>query len=171
AVLALAPGSIFSVNTVARTTVSGSSISTGAGLPCDIYLLLRFSLASVPVFKTRAQDKYEVLETGSVESYVFFALVARLPLLLASVSVFFISVLLAHAAYKLSPVVVLIILDLTVFILSLQYLCWVLVWMVFGLSKVPTWLAVAPSMAGTWFTTAFKKVTQELWISAVNCSQ
>ncbi|KAJ7355167.1 salt tolerance down-regulator-domain-containing protein [Mycena albidolilacea] len=60
-------------------------ISTGAGLLCDACLLLRFSLASVPVFKHRAQDTYEVHENGSIsrtESYIFFAFIARLPLLL-----------------------------------------------------------------------------------------
>ncbi|KAJ7087458.1 hypothetical protein C8R44DRAFT_820126 [Mycena epipterygia] len=59
AAFALAPGSIFPIDKVARIAVSGSSISTGAGLLCNIYLLLRFSLASPPVFKHRTQDKYE----------------------------------------------------------------------------------------------------------------
>jgi hypothetical protein len=36
---------------VARITVSGSCISTGAGLLCDFYVYLRFALVSVPVFK------------------------------------------------------------------------------------------------------------------------
>ncbi|KAJ7142932.1 hypothetical protein C8R44DRAFT_761425, partial [Mycena epipterygia] len=169
AAFALAPGSVFSIDKVARITVSGSSIFTGAGLLCDIYLLLRFSLASVPVFKHRAQDKYEVRENGSVsrtQSYLFFALAARLPLLLAVVSIFFIAVLLADVAYRISPLVVLAILGLTGIILYLEYICWVLIWIVFGLSKVPGWLVFGLSTAATWPISAFKYVvgkTRELW--------
>ncbi|KAJ7142917.1 hypothetical protein C8R44DRAFT_195787 [Mycena epipterygia] len=162
AAFALAPGSVFSIDKVARIAVSGSSISTGAGLLCDIYLLLRFSLASVAVFKHRAQDKYEVRENGSVsrtQSYLFFALAARLPLLLAMVSIFFIAVLLADVAYKISPLVVLAIVGLTGIILYLEYICWVLIWMVFGLSKVLGWLVFGLSTAGTWPISTFTYVT------------
>ncbi|KAJ7714623.1 hypothetical protein B0H16DRAFT_1270348, partial [Mycena metata] len=108
AVFALSPGSLFPIDSVARISVSGSSISTGTGLLCDVCLLLRFSMANVPVFKYRAQDTYEVHGNGSTnrtESYIFFALTARLPLLLAVVSLFFIVALLADVAFKLSPVV------------------------------------------------------------------
>ncbi|KAJ7323644.1 hypothetical protein DFH08DRAFT_1029250 [Mycena albidolilacea] len=51
AVFALAPGSIFPIDKAARIAVSGSSISTGTGLLCDIYVLLRFSLVKTSVFK------------------------------------------------------------------------------------------------------------------------
>ncbi|KAJ7772417.1 hypothetical protein B0H16DRAFT_1513385 [Mycena metata] len=51
AVFALSPGSLFPIDSVARISVSGSSISTGTGPLCDACLLLRFSMASVPVFK------------------------------------------------------------------------------------------------------------------------
>ncbi|KAJ7142915.1 hypothetical protein C8R44DRAFT_761389 [Mycena epipterygia] len=169
AAFALSPGSAFSIDKVARITVSGSSISTGAGLLCDIYLILRFSLASVTVFKHRTQDKYEVRGNGSInrtQSYLFFAVAARLPLLLAVVSIVFIAVLLAYAAYRISRLVMLAILGLTGIILYLEYICWVLIWMVFGLSKVLGWLVVGLSTAGKWPISAFKYVvgkTRALW--------
>ncbi|KAJ7121710.1 hypothetical protein C8R44DRAFT_622476, partial [Mycena epipterygia] len=159
AAFALAPGSIFPIDKVARIAVSGSSISTGAGLLCDIYLLLRFSFASVSVFKHRAQDKYEVRQNGSINrtgSYLFFALAARLPLLLAAVSILCIAVLLADVACNISPPVVIVVLSLTGLIFCLQYICWVLIWVVFGLSSAVRWLGVGLSAAGTWPASAFK---------------
>ncbi|KAJ7730333.1 hypothetical protein B0H16DRAFT_220894 [Mycena metata] len=161
AVFALSPGSLFPIDSVARVSVSGSSISTGAGLLCDACLLLRFSMASVPVFKYRAQDTYEVHENGSVrrtESYVFFALVARLPLLLAAGSLLFIVALLTDVAFKLSPLVVLAIVSLTTLMICLQYICWVLIWMVFGLSKVVGWIVLGLSKAATLPMLVFKHI-------------
>ncbi|KAJ6534925.1 hypothetical protein B0H19DRAFT_1271598 [Mycena capillaripes] len=169
AVFALTPDSVFSIDKVARITVSGSCISTGAGLLCDFYVCLRFGLANVPVFKHRAQDKYEIRandSTNRTETYVFFAPIARLPLLLSTIAIFFIAVLLAQAAYKLSPSVVLSILGLIVIVFFLQYLCFVLIWMGFGLSKFLSWLVVGLLKAGTWSLLAFKYVVgkaRELW--------
>ncbi|KAJ6528851.1 hypothetical protein B0H19DRAFT_1333443 [Mycena capillaripes] len=150
AAFALAPGSLFSVDKVARIMVSRSSISTGAGLLCDTYLILRFSFASGPVFKNGS-----ISRTGS---YLFFALIARLPLFLTVISILFIAALLVDVACKISPPVVWAILSLTGIILYLQYICWVLIWMVFGVLKVLSWLGGGLSKAGTWLTSAFKYV-------------
>ncbi|KAJ7633933.1 caspase domain-containing protein [Mycena rosella] len=169
AAFALAPDSLFSIDKVARITVSGSSISTGTGLLCDIYLLLRFSFAGLPVFKYRAQDNFEIRANGSInrtESYVFFALAARLPLFLAVISIFFIAVLLADVAYKISPMVVLSIVGMTGIILYLQYFCWAVIWIGFGLRKLLGWAVVGLSKGGTWPLLAFKYVAgkvRELW--------
>jgi len=43
AAFAVAPGALFTVDKIVRTSVAGSSISTGVGLLCDLYLLFRFS--------------------------------------------------------------------------------------------------------------------------------
>ncbi|KAJ7120327.1 hypothetical protein C8R44DRAFT_921438 [Mycena epipterygia] len=169
AAFAFAPGSIFPINKVARIAVSGSSVSTGAGLLFDFYLLLRFSLASPSVFKERTQDKFEVRQNGSIhrtKSYLFFAFVARLPLLFTAVSILFIAVLLVDVAYLVSPPVVLAILGLAVIILYLQYIWWALIWMVYGLSKVASWLVAGLSKAGTWPTSTFKYIVRkarEIW--------
>ncbi|KAJ6624291.1 hypothetical protein B0H10DRAFT_1690619, partial [Mycena sp. CBHHK59/15] len=97
-----------------------SSISTGPGLLCDVYLLLRFSLASVPVCKVRCCPS----------SYMFFPIIAWLPLMLAFISISFIAVLLRDVVYKLSPLVVWVIIVVTGFGLALRYIFWALIWAV-----------------------------------------
>lgn len=117
----------------------------------------------------RVRDNYEIRAGGSInrtESYVFFALVARLPLLLAMISILFIVVFLADAAYKVSPSVVLSILVSTAIIFYLQYLCWGLIWIGFGLLKLLGWLVVGLSNCAAWPLWAFTFVVekaQELW--------
>ncbi|KAF7347953.1 hypothetical protein MSAN_01747400 [Mycena sanguinolenta] len=168
-VFALGPDSSFSADRDVRITVSGSCISTSTGLLFNFYFYLRFALASVSIFKHRAQDNYQVRANGSidrVESYIFFALIARLPLLLAMISIFFISVLLAAAAYKLSPLVVLSVLGLIGLICSLQYLCWGLIWLGFGLTKLLSWVITGLVNAVRWVSSAPEYVAtkaQELW--------
>jgi hypothetical protein len=66
------------------------------------------------------------------------------------ISILFIAVFLAEAAYKLSHLVVLSILGLIGIIFLLQYLCWGLIWMGFGLSKLLSWLIVGLSKIGKW---------------------
>ncbi|KAJ6461465.1 hypothetical protein C8R45DRAFT_1108690 [Mycena sanguinolenta] len=174
AVFALTPDSIFLVDGVVRITVSGSCISTSTGLLFDFYFYLRFALASIPVFKHRAQDNYQLRANGSIdriESYVFFALIARLPLLLAMISIFFISILLAVAAYKLSPLVVLSLLGLICLILFLQYLCWGRIWVGFGLAMLVGLLVNGLANAGMWVLSAPEYVAakaRELWRSLFN---
>ncbi|KAJ6461437.1 hypothetical protein C8R45DRAFT_941346 [Mycena sanguinolenta] len=173
-VFALTPDSIFLVDGVVRITVSGSCISTSTGLLFNFYFYLRFALASIPVFKHRAQDNYQIRANGSIdriESYVFFALIARLPLLLAMISIFFISILLAVAAYKLSPLVVLSILGLICLILFLQYLCWAMIWVGFGLVTPVGHLVTGLANAGMWVFSAPEYViakARELWRSLFN---
>ncbi|KAJ6538206.1 hypothetical protein DFH09DRAFT_1090798 [Mycena vulgaris] len=67
AVFALAPDSVFSIDKVARITVSGSCISTGIGLLCDFYVYLRFALASLPVFKVIGAGH---IDPGGVQTIV-----------------------------------------------------------------------------------------------------
>ncbi|KAJ7235786.1 hypothetical protein C8J57DRAFT_1248165 [Mycena rebaudengoi] len=150
AALALTPGFVFTIDTVSRITLFGSSISTGIGLLCDIYVFLRFSFAAIPAFKHRAQDNYEIRSNGSInrtESYVFFAFLARFPLLLAMISILFVAILLVDAAYKVSPFVVLSILG----------------FMGFGLSRLLGWLVVGLLKAATWPLSAFKYVAENTW--------
>jgi hypothetical protein len=77
------------------------------------------------------------------------------------ISIFFIAVLLAEAAYKLSPLVVWSILGLIGTIVSLQYLVWALIWMGFGLSKLLGSVVAGLSKIRTWPLLAFKYVAEK----------
>ncbi|KAJ6606302.1 hypothetical protein DFH09DRAFT_896507, partial [Mycena vulgaris] len=127
AAFALTSSSIFSVNNLVRIAVSGSSISTAVGLLCDAYLLLRFSFTS---------DSYVYQNpVTATDSYIFFSLTARLPLVLALTSIAFITALLGEVAYEISPPIALSVVGVAILVLSLRYIVWVLIWVVFGLLK------------------------------------
>jgi hypothetical protein len=111
--------------------------------------------------QNRAEDAYEINVNGAVnrtESYIFFSLIARLPLLLALISIFFIAILLVDAACELSLTVVLVFVGATSFILALRYIFWVLVWVVFGISMGLMWIVVGLSKAGSLLIVVFKFV-------------
>jgi hypothetical protein len=77
------------------------------------------------------------------------------------ISIFFIVVLLAEVAYKLSPLVVLSHLGLIGIIWVLKYLIGGLLWMGLGLANLLGWLVVGLSKAGTWPLLAFKYVAEK----------
>ncbi|KAJ7031981.1 hypothetical protein C8F04DRAFT_1396897 [Mycena alexandri] len=144
-VFALTPDSLLGpTNTITRIALAGGSIATAAGLLCDAYLLLRFSRASIQAFKRRAEDEYRLrnaptgdgLLAAVTPTYIAFAVLARLPLVLVLVATACIAVLLGAAAYELSPLIALSVLGLVAGILALRYLIWALVWVVFAFSRI-----------------------------------
>ncbi|KAF7360248.1 hypothetical protein MVEN_00753600 [Mycena venus] len=130
-------------NLIARFAIAVASIATAAGLLCDAYLLLRFSRASIQAFKRRAEDGYRVRGENDlpgsgtpVRTYIMFAILARLPLLLALLAMACITALLGAAAYALSPLAVLGVLSVVSGVLTLRYLFWALLWTVFAVSRM-----------------------------------
>ncbi|KAJ7031983.1 hypothetical protein C8F04DRAFT_1108815 [Mycena alexandri] len=144
---ALAPDSLLGpANTITRITLAGGSIASAAGLLCDAYLLLRFSRASIQAFKvSTAEDEFRPTNIAAgplvtaAPTYIAFAVLARLPLILVLFATACITVLLGAAAYELSPPIALSVLGLAAGVLTLRYLIWALVWVVFAFSRI--WIA------------------------------
>ncbi|KAJ7778101.1 hypothetical protein B0H16DRAFT_1683448 [Mycena metata] len=142
-VLALTPDSLLgSTNTITRISLAGGSIASAAGLLCDAYVLLRFSRTSIQAFKRRAEDGYRLSGSAAgplvttAPTYIAFAVLARLPLVLVLFATTCIAVLLGAAAYELSAPITLSVLGVVAAILSLRYLIWALVWVVFTFSRI-----------------------------------
>ena len=50
AVFSIAPGSLFTVGTYARSAIAASSIASGLGIVCDAWFLLRYNWADLHTF-------------------------------------------------------------------------------------------------------------------------
>ena len=50
AVFSIAPGSLFTVDTYARSAIAASSIASGLGIVCDAWFLLRYNWADLHTF-------------------------------------------------------------------------------------------------------------------------
>jgi len=122
AAFAVAPGTLFTVDKIVRICVSGSSISTGIGLLCVLYLLFRYSALEPDKFKNATKDAYI--------SYVFFSFTSRLPFLLVIMSACFLATLLGDVAYRLSPHLVLGFSAVIALLMVLQYVIWAVDWVI-----------------------------------------
>jgi hypothetical protein len=50
AVFSIAPGSLFTIDTYARSAIAASSIASGLGIVCDAWFLLRYNWADLQTF-------------------------------------------------------------------------------------------------------------------------
>ncbi|KAJ7194980.1 hypothetical protein GGX14DRAFT_575982 [Mycena pura] len=134
AFFALTPDWLLPPTNITRVAIALSSIATATGLLSDAYLLLRFSRASMETFKQRAEDGYGI----DAPTYIAFAVLARLPLFLALLTMVCIIVLLGTAAYSISPsaVPVVGVVGVVGVVLVLRYLLLAILWVGFALSWV-----------------------------------
>ncbi|KAF5369644.1 hypothetical protein D9615_010222 [Tricholomella constricta] len=116
AVFAIAPDSIFAVDTYARSAIAASSIASGLGIASDAWFLLRYNWADLHTFITRARDIYA--------SYFFFALSARLPALLLFLASLALLLFLALVAFDVAPAGVLLLCFGAGMVMGAQFLVW-----------------------------------------------
>ncbi|KAF8066531.1 hypothetical protein FPV67DRAFT_1417668 [Lyophyllum atratum] len=114
AVFAISPDSIFTVQSYARSAIAASSIASGLGIACDAWFLLRYNWADLHTFIHRARDVYQ--------SYFFFALSARVPVICLFASALALMVFMGLVAFQVWPMGVLVTCFFIGIIMTLQFL-------------------------------------------------
>ncbi|EDQ98372.1 uncharacterized protein LACBIDRAFT_336018 [Laccaria bicolor S238N-H82] len=113
AVFSISPGSLFDVNSYARSAIATSSIASGLGIACDAWFLLRCNWADLQTFIARARDVYG--------SYFFFSLSARVPGLCMFISALSLMLFLELVAFDAWPESVITICSMVGVVMSLQF--------------------------------------------------
>jgi len=114
AVFSIAPGSLFMVDVYAKGAIAASSISSGLGIACDAWFLLRYNWADLHTFIARARDLYG--------SYFFFSLSSRVPALCMFISALTLMGFLGLVAFNAWPQGVIAVCFLVGIVMSLQFL-------------------------------------------------
>jgi hypothetical protein len=114
AVFTLSPGSMFFVNDYAKNAIALSSISSGVGLACDAWFLLRYTWVDVQTFSIRARDIYD--------TYLFFSISAHVPTICTFLSAVSLAGFLALVAFATWPEAVVVLCFFVGIVMSLQYL-------------------------------------------------
>ncbi|EDQ97997.1 uncharacterized protein LACBIDRAFT_318539 [Laccaria bicolor S238N-H82] len=122
AVFSISPGSLFDVNSYARSAIATSSIASGLGIACDAWFLLRCNWADVQTFIARARDVYG--------SYFFFSLSARVLGLWMFISTLSLMLFLELVAFDAWPESVITICSMVGVVMSLQFLVYGTHWCV-----------------------------------------
>ncbi|KAJ7495974.1 hypothetical protein B0H11DRAFT_2001387 [Mycena galericulata] len=126
AVFSLSPDSFFAVSPLANGAVAVSSVASGLGVVCAVWLLFRYSWIELSTFITRAQD---ILSTDT-PSYFFFSLSARLPSMLTLTSTMALTLFFAFIAFNAWPLLVIIGCFLVGLLMGLQFLVFGVLWVV-----------------------------------------
>ncbi|KAG5732599.1 hypothetical protein E4T56_gene16874 [Termitomyces sp. T112] len=114
AVFAIAPDSIFDVESYARSAIAASSVWSGLGIACDAWFLLRYNWGDLQTFITRALDIYS--------SYFFFSLSSRVPALCLFFSALTLMEFMALVAFEVWPMGVLVVCFGVGIVMTLQFL-------------------------------------------------
>lgn len=122
AVFSISPGSLFDVNSYARSAIATSSIASGLGIACDAWFLLRCNWADLQTFIARARDVYG--------SYFFFSLSARVPGLCMFISALSLMLFLGLVAFDAWPEGVIAVCFMVGVVMSLQFLVYGAHWCV-----------------------------------------
>ena len=122
AAYALSPDSVFQVSRIGEVAIGASGLTVSIAALCDLYLLSRFSSLEPCQFKAAATDLYD--------TFVCFAILARVPRAFVVISMGFLATLLIEVAYRLSPSMTLIVGLVAGAVLFLQYIGMVVDWMV-----------------------------------------
>ncbi|KAF8880094.1 hypothetical protein CPB84DRAFT_1851933 [Gymnopilus junonius] len=120
AVFSISPGSIFNVDSWAKSAIATSSIASGLGIACDAWFLLRYGWADLPTFMSRSRDLYS--------SHFFFSLSSRTPTFCTFLSALSLMAFLGIVAYDAWPSAVLMLSFLVGIIMSLQFLVYGIHW-------------------------------------------
>ncbi|KAJ7141374.1 hypothetical protein C8R44DRAFT_763285 [Mycena epipterygia] len=137
AVFSISPDSIFAINPFARDAVAASSIASGLGIACASWFLVRYAWVDLHTFVCRAKD---VLSTDT-PSYFFFALSARIPSLLMLTSAISLMLFLAFVAFSAWPMAVIVACFFVGLLMGLQWLVFIVLWVVKNLRKLFRFLA------------------------------
>lgn len=116
AVFAIGSDSLFEITPVARSLIATSSTSSGLGIVCTAWFIFRYNFAPTPVISTRARDIFD--------SYFFFALSARMPVVCMLISGGALMVFLVIVAWESYPEGVLVVSGFVGMMMTLQFLVW-----------------------------------------------
>jgi len=94
-ILAISPESVFKIRSYAYLAVATSSITSGLGILCTVWFLLRYPWVDIQTFIIRSRDVYG--------SYVFFSLSSRVPAFCTLISSASLMVFLGLVAYDIWP--------------------------------------------------------------------
>ena len=122
AAYALSPDSLFQVSRIGKVAIGASGLTISIAALCNLYLLSRFSSLEPCQFKAAATDLYD--------TFVCFAILARVPRALVAISMGFLATLLIEVAYRLSPSMTLIVGLALGAVLFLQYIAMMIDWMI-----------------------------------------
>ena len=145
AAYALSPDSLFEILRIGKVAIGASGLTISIAALCVQYLLCRFSPLEPLEFKAAATDVYD--------TFVCFAILSRLPLTLAVVSMGFLVILLIEVAYQLSPIMTLILSLGIAVLIFLQYIAMAVDWMV--------WILVTLVLC---FSRCFKAACHRLFV-------
>ncbi|TFK72754.1 hypothetical protein BDN72DRAFT_792046 [Pluteus cervinus] len=120
AIFAIAPGSLFDVSNYARSAVAASTISSGLGLACDAWFMLRYYNISVELFRERAKDVFD--------SYFFFSISSRVPAFCMFASSVALMLFLGMVAFDVWPQGVLVTCFLVGLVMTMQFLVYGVHW-------------------------------------------
>ncbi|KAJ7105401.1 hypothetical protein C8R43DRAFT_1046743 [Mycena crocata] len=133
AVFSISPDSIFAINPFARSAVAASSISSGLGIACAAWFLVRYAWVDQHTFFERAKD---ILSTEAIPSYFFFAVSARIPSLLMLTSAISLMLFLAIVSFNAWPVAVIVGCFVVGVLLGLQWLVFCILWIMKTIRKL-----------------------------------
>ncbi|KAJ7646875.1 hypothetical protein FB45DRAFT_891708 [Roridomyces roridus] len=126
-IFSLSPDSLFAINYMSRSVVAASSIASGLGVICAIWLLFWYAWVDLGTFIIRARD---VMSTPTSPSYFFFSLSARLPSILTLTSSLSLMSFMTLVAFSVWPTAVIVGCFLVGLLMGLQFLVFAVVWVV-----------------------------------------
>ncbi|KAJ7091873.1 hypothetical protein B0H15DRAFT_883232 [Mycena belliarum] len=132
AVFSMSPDSIFAINRFSRGAIAASSISSGLGVACAAWFLVRYAWADLHTFIARARD----IVSGDTPSYFFFALSARIPAVLMLTSAISLMLFLAFVAFSAWPMAVIVGCFVVGLLMGLQFLVFSVLWVAKGVRRL-----------------------------------
>ena len=152
AAYALSPDSLFQVSRIGKVAIGASGLTISIAALCNLYLLSRFSSLEPLQFKAAATDLYD--------TFVCFAILARVPRALVVISMGFLATLLIEVAYQLSPSMTLIVGLALGAVLFLQYIAMMVDWMVWILVTLILCFSHILKAACQWVVFCYQRVIQ-----------
>lgn len=144
-VFTMSGNGVFKVGSFARYAVATSSAFTGLGLTCDAWLLFRYHWLPTHLIIVRSTSKDLICShicntqrraLDIYDSYFFFSLSARLPVLCMVISTLALTTFLALVAYDAWPKGVLVTFFMWGMVMTLQFLVYGVHWVAKGVVGV-----------------------------------
>ncbi|KAG7448893.1 uncharacterized protein BT62DRAFT_732613 [Guyanagaster necrorhizus] len=122
AVFSISPGSLFIINPIAQSFIAMSSTACGLGIFCDAWFIFRYNFVPLETARTRSRDMFD--------SYFFFSLSARVPIICMLLSGLTLMGFLGVVAWTVWPAGLLIMSFVVGMLMSLQFLVFGAWWFV-----------------------------------------
>ncbi|KAK0203426.1 hypothetical protein DFS33DRAFT_798925 [Desarmillaria ectypa] len=122
AVFSISPDTLFIINPIARSFIAMSSTACGLGIFCDAWFIFRYNFVPLETARARSRDKFN--------SYFFFSLSARVPIICVLLSGMTLMGFLGVVAWTVWPAGLLVMSFLVGVLMSLQFLVFGTLWFV-----------------------------------------